>query len=86
MAAKMLVLGHDRDYYGVNASPECVADAVRKVFEGLQQASHGAAFLQYHADYVLIHSLEITESPHGGCSLLAWVQMLNSNSRLPAPA
>ena len=136
MATKLLVLGNHCDYYGVHASSETVAEAVRKVYSGPQLYSHGLAFLQYVADcgtvipydrlcpygasfplgiaadpsmtlagqilrlidkllaegnqhqvdYVLIHSLEITEEPHSGCGLLVWAQMLNTNSRLPIPS
>ena len=136
MATKMLVLGNNCDYYGVKATPECVAEAVRKVYTGPQQFSHGVAFLQnvadygkvipynrlcpygasfpqciaanpsttlseqilrlidkllaegnnHQVDYVLIHSLEITEEPHNGCGLLAWAQMLNTSAGLPIPS
>lgn len=131
MATQLLVLGHDCDYYGVSTNSDCVAVAVRMVFDGPQQICHGAAFLQnvadcsivipadrlcpygasflkcvaanpgvtlvdqllrlfnelmvegdgHHVDYVLVHSLEILEHPHIGCGLLAWVQMLISDTR-----
>ena len=136
MTAGTLMLGNDNDYYGIDASNENVANAVRKVFAEPQHMSHGAAFLQHVADcaivipahrlcpygasvpkqippsptatlieqlirlidelraeadahhvaYVLIHSLEITENPHNGYGLLAWMQMLNTNAGLPIPS
>jgi len=50
MASRILLLGHDRDYYGANTDREAIATAALRALESFHHLSQGAAFLQELAD------------------------------------
>jgi hypothetical protein len=50
MASQILLLGHDKDYYGADTRHESIASAVHKAFETPRHLSHGAACLEYLTD------------------------------------
>ena len=54
MTTTLLLLGHNRDYYGTDTNADHVASAVRKAVETPQHMSLGEAFLEYVSDCSIV--------------------------------